>query len=97
MSERIATGNSFHSGRLCLRLTQLVVATLVVLTCAATSHATIFGSIRGVVHDPQHHPVQGVNVVLKAKSSEWSKTASTDADGEFNYTAVPIGEYSVRV
>jgi len=28
------------------------------------AHATIFGSVRGVVHDPQHRPIQGASVTL---------------------------------
>jgi outer membrane receptor for ferrienterochelin and colicin len=59
--------------------------------------ATIFGSVRGIIHDPQHRPVQGAMVMLKAKASDWSKTANTNANGEFDFGAVPLGEYSVSV
>ncbi len=59
--------------------------------------ATIFGSVRGVVHDPQHRPVQGAMVMLQAKSSDWAKNADTDANGEFLFIGVPIGDYSVSV
>ena len=59
--------------------------------------ATIFGSIRGIVHDPQHRPVQGAMVMLRAKSSDWAKNADTDANGEFLFIGVPIGDYSVSV
>src|SRR6202521_2010082 len=71
------------------------IAVLLLLAAAAT--ATIFGSVRGIIHDPQHRPVQGAMVMLKAKSSDWSKTANTDANGNFEFNAVPIGEYSVVV
>ncbi len=69
----------------------------VLLLLAATATATIFGSVRGIIHDPQHRPVQGTMVMLKAKSSEWSKTANTDANGEFVFSAVPLGDYSISV
>jgi hypothetical protein len=59
--------------------------------------ATIFGSVRGIVHDPQHRPVQGAMVMLRAKTSDWAKTANTDANGQFELNAVPLGEYSVSV
>lgn len=36
-------------------------------------------------------------VMLKAKSSDWSATTNSDADGEFTFNAVPLGEYSVTV
>jgi TonB dependent receptor/Carboxypeptidase regulatory-like domain/TonB-dependent Receptor Plug Domain len=71
------------------------IAVLLLLAAAAT--ATIFGSVRGIIHDPQHRPVQGAMVMLKSKSSDWSKTANTDANGNFEFNAVPIGEYSVIV
>jgi hypothetical protein len=64
---------------------------------ATSASATIFGSVRGIIHDPQHRPIQGAMVMLKAKSSEWSKSANTDANGNFEFNAVPVGEYSVIV
>ncbi len=68
-----------------------------VLSCAMPACATVFGGVRGVVHDPQHRPVPGAVVTLKARASDWSKTATTDSNGEFVINAVPIGEYSVSV
>jgi outer membrane cobalamin receptor len=69
----------------------------VLLLLAATATATIFGSVRGIIHDPQHRPVQNAMVMLQAKSSEWSKSANTDANGEFAFNAVPLGDYSISV
>jgi outer membrane receptor protein involved in Fe transport len=70
---------------------------LLLLFCAAASQATIFGGIRGLVHDPQHRPIQGAVVTLRAKSSDWAKTTTSDGNGQFEFNAVPIGEYSVTV
>jgi outer membrane cobalamin receptor len=67
------------------------------LLLAATATATIFGSVRGIIHDPRHRPVPGAMVMLKAKSSEWSKIVNTDANGEFTFNAVPLGDYSISV
>lgn len=72
-----------------------MLATLLALTVAAS--ATIFGSIRGIVHDPQHRPVEGAMVMVKAKTSDWTATTNTNANGEFNFPAVPLGEYTVSV
>lgn len=69
----------------------------VALALVAPALATIFGSVRGIIHDPQHRPVQGATVMLKAKSSDWAENASTDANGEFVFNAVPLGDYSVSV
>jgi len=36
-------------------------------------------------------------VMLKAKSSDWAKSATTDGNGEFQFNAVVLGEYSISV
>ena len=77
------------------RLKLLAFAVLLLMTPAAFGN--VYGAIRGVVHDPQHRPIQDAMVMLKAKSSEWAKSVTTDANGEFQLNAVPLGEYSVSV
>ncbi|MGA9042635.1 MAG: TonB-dependent receptor [Terriglobales bacterium] len=67
------------------------------LLLSAFAFANVYGAIRGIVHDPQHRPIEGAMVMLKAKSSEWTKTVTTDASGEFQLNAVPLGDYSVSV
>jgi outer membrane cobalamin receptor len=70
---------------------------LFVLPLAAASLATVFGTVRGIVHDPQHRPVSGIPVVLKAKASEFKLNDTTDDAGQFHFDAVPIGEYTVAI
>jgi hypothetical protein len=76
------------------RVLQLFVASLLVGTVA---FATVFGTVRGVVHDPQHRPVTEADVVLKGKHSDFTVKAKSDANGEFHFDAVPLGEYEVTV
>src|SRR5258708_39468937 len=59
--------------------------------------ASIFGSIRGIVHNPQPRPVENAMVMLHSKPSDWSATANTDASGQFTFNAVALGEYTVTV
>jgi len=61
------------------------------------SAATVFGNVRGVVHDSQHHPITGAQAKLQASDSDYSLTAETGADGEFHFDAVPLGQYTVSV
>src|SRR6202162_3174489 len=61
----------------------------------SVSHATIFGSVRGVVHDPQHRPIPDVQITLKAKDSAFTLTAQTDVNGDFHFDAVPVAEYVI--
>jgi hypothetical protein len=71
--------------------------TTVLLFLCATAFATIFGSVRGVIHDPQHRPVQGVHVTLKAQNSDWTQSEDSTDSGEFDFSSVPIGNYTVTV
>ncbi len=76
---------------------QIASLTAVVLFLGAAAFATIFGSVRGVVHDPQHRPIQGAHLTLKAQNSDWTKSLDSDGNGEFDFTSVPIGNYTVTV
>ena len=59
--------------------------------------ATVFGTVRGIVHDPQHRPVSDTKIVLRAKNSAYTQTVQTDAEGQFHFDAVPLGAYAVTV
>lgn len=73
-------------------LVTFLISTFVISTFAAT-----VGSVRGVIHDPQHRPVQNAMIMIKAKTSDWSATTNSDASGNFVFNAVPLGEYLVTV
>jgi len=64
---------------------------------ANPSRATVFGTVRGIVHDPQHRPVQGATAVLHGTSSGAEQTARTDSEGRFTFDAVPLGEHTLEV
>jgi len=60
-------------------------------------HATIFGKIQGIAHDPQHRPVTGASLKMQAVNSNWYQTTQTDDNGEFSFTTVPVGDYKITV
>ena len=70
---------------------------LVFLLFGSLLYATIFGRIQGIVHDPQHRPVAGAAVKLRAITSDWSQAAQADDHGEFSFTNVPVGDYKITV
>ena len=72
------------------RYSFLVAAAL--LAASLPAFATIFGSVRGVVHDPQHRPIQGAHLTLKAQNSDWTQSQDSDGNGEFVFTSVPDRE-----
>jgi len=59
--------------------------------------ATVFGNVRGIVHDPQHHPIDGAEVTLQAAGSGYKRNAKTSGSGEFYFDAVPLGQYTITV
>jgi hypothetical protein len=69
----------------------------VLLMFGSLLHATIFGRIQGIVHDPQHRPIAGVSVKLRAITSDWSQSAQSDDNGGFSFTNVPVGDYKITV
>ncbi|MFY9903876.1 MAG: carboxypeptidase regulatory-like domain-containing protein, partial [Terriglobales bacterium] len=73
----------------------ILISAVLLVPCVAL--ATIFGSVRGVVHDPQHRPIQGAQLTLKAQNSDWTQSQDSSNSGEFEFTAVPIGNYTVTV
>ena len=59
--------------------------------------AAVLGTVRGVVHDPDHRPVQGAQVLFKSKTSDYSQTITTDTDGQFETSTLPVGAYIVTI
>jgi len=88
-----------------MNLRKFLVCLVILLTFAAgaraffpaVAFAEIFGTVRGIVHDPQHRPIQDAEVDLKAERSDWVQHQKTNGDGEFEFSAVPLGEYIVTV
>ncbi len=70
---------------------------LVTLFIALNASGAVFGAVKGVVHDPQHRPVPGASVTLKARNGEAVQRTVTDASGEFQFPAVPAGDYTLTV
>jgi hypothetical protein len=70
---------------------------LSLLLIALPALANDNGRVQGIVHDPQHRPVAGANVILHSSTSDYSRTTSTNADGLFQLSAIPLGEYSLTI
>src|SRR3981189_1943263 len=76
---------------------RILLFVLFVLSFDGASFATVFGTERAPFHDPQHRPVSGIQVVLKAKASDLKLNARSEGAGEFHFDAVPLGEYTVAI
>jgi hypothetical protein len=53
--------------------------------------------VQGIVHDPDHRPVAGATVTLRAVDSEFVLHATTVQDGSFMIENAPLGFYTIDV
>jgi hypothetical protein len=72
-------------------------AATLLLAASIPALATVFATVHGVVHDPQHRPIPGAQVTLHAADSAFALHATTGTDGEFELSQAPIGVYRLEV
>jgi hypothetical protein len=77
--------------------TSLFVAFALLWTASVPALATVFATVRGVVHDPQHRPISGAQINLKAVDSAFAQHAISGPDGQFHLPQAPIGIYRLQV
>jgi hypothetical protein len=68
-----------------------------VLLAPLLLYAVVYGSLRGVIHDPDHRPIAGAQIVLKSTTSDFTRDITSDAEGSFTADALPVGQYRVTV
>ena len=68
-----------------------------IITASLPAFATVIAAVHGVVHDPQHRPIPGAKVTLKAAASDFVLNATANGSGEFELPQVPIGVYQLSV
>src|ERR1700686_2916696 len=70
---------------------------LCLLVLGVPAFATIFGTVRGVVHDPSHRPIAAAEATLHATTSAYQQSIRSDDSGQFEFATVPVGEYKLTV
>jgi hypothetical protein len=87
------------SDRLTVRLRQLLAACLLVLTplaLAGTASAqAVTGTIIGTVADTTGAVLPGVSVTVKQTETGFTRTLTSDSNGEFTAASIPTGTYTV--
>src|SRR6266481_6911479 len=76
---------------------RLLTVIAVVVLLPLSVYASMYGTVKTIVHDPQHRPVAGATVKLKSATSDWSQTGQTDQDGELTFSTVPVGDYVLTI
>ena len=75
----------------------IAITLLLVLFSTLPASASVFGTIKVIVHDPQHRPVQGAQVEAQSRTSAFKTSGATNEEGMALLSNVPVGEYDVTV
>ncbi len=75
----------------------LALTAAIWVATAGHAYANVFSAVHGVVHDPRHRPLPGVQVTLQAADSAFALRTTTNNDGEFELPQAPIGVYLLKV
>jgi len=75
----------------------LPVAAVVVAPTAASAQDFSSGTLTGAVTDESGAPVAGADVEIRSEEQGFTRTATTDASGNFRAALVPIGSYVVTI
>src|SRR6266700_7898847 len=98
LRNHLSGGSVMTCGTLVRLSTLMVGAALVLLgspaPVGAQGQATT-GIIRGVVTDPNGAPVANATVILHEGQTNFTRTLTTDAAGNFTGTLLPLGTYDV--
>jgi outer membrane receptor protein involved in Fe transport len=70
-------------------------ALVLLLTCASSFAQQTTGNITGRVVDPQGAAVPGATVTAKNAATGFTRTDTSDAEGVYRLTALPVGMYEV--
>src|SRR5437667_495865 len=81
------------------RSTIAMVGVILLILCAAISSSgqTIFGRISGTVKDSNGSAVPNANVTITDAATNLVRTVTTDEDGFYTATNLPVGTYTILV
>lgn len=74
-----------------------VLRCLVILLCGSLAHAQVSASLSGTVTDPSGALVSNARVTAKNEDTGAVRARITDSTGQYQFSALPIGHYAVRV
>jgi Carboxypeptidase regulatory-like domain/TonB dependent receptor len=84
-----------------MSLTKCLIRVVVFLVCtvllSAAARAQYRASIQGVVTDPQGAVIEGATLTLTNLQTNQTLTATTDANGVYNFNALPPSQFSLTV
>src|SRR5690348_82636 len=76
---------------------KLVLPLLILFAASPVLQAQYRAGIQGVVEDPTGAGVPGATLTLTNKDTGIVQTATSNADGVYNFLSLPPGNYSIKV
>jgi hypothetical protein len=80
-----------------MRATRFALAGLCVLLALPALAQNIAGAIRGTVVDASQAVLVGAKVTVKGEGTGFTRTTTTNADGLYSFSELPVGNYRVEV
>ncbi|HEY1939368.1 MAG TPA: TonB-dependent receptor [Candidatus Angelobacter sp.] len=80
-----------------MKRTTILITSIIAILISTWSFASVFGTIKAIVHDPQHRPVQGATVEVQSRTSAFKTSGTTNEDGIATVLNVPVGEYDITI
>ncbi len=77
------------------KLISLSIATFTTLFFTASVYAQATGGLAGTVTDQNGAIVQGANITVKNVATNLTRNGTTNADGRWTLTLLPVGSYSI--
>jgi hypothetical protein len=75
----------------------LSAASLLTLLCSVSFAQAGSASVRGIVSDPQGHPVPGATVTIANAAKSFTRTQVTNDSGGYLFSTIPPGTYRIEV
>src|SRR5262245_50425093 len=80
-----------------LRALSAATAAVLLLSVAPTFAQRTTATIRGTVTDQTKSVIQGAKVTARGEDTGFRKTTTTNATGQYSFTELPIGNYTIEV
>src|SRR5580658_1267842 len=73
----------------------VILGTSLVFSSTSYGQSTTTGDVAGIVQDPSNAAVPGATVALKDNDTGVSRTATTNGQGEYRFTLLKPGSYTI--
>ena len=70
---------------------------ILAVLASAQLYASVFGTVKVIVHDPQHRPVKDAQIEVRSRTSSFKSNGTTNDEGIATVLNVSVGEYDVTV